>query len=146
MANAAANLKTILETYWDTSIIALALIRDNSKLPVRFINKGLCIMDETADWHPAGFTHQQTDAMGKDLLRIYIIDSSSENIRLRIKAIAKCADLFNVAGGDSNYDKLYPHLQEIVFLKQWNDDPIPDFWKVAEMPIDCVLNNKNLYT
>lgn len=146
MATAAANLKSIFEAYWDETIITKGLIRDNSKLPIMYINKGVCIDDELSDWHPAGFTHQQTDAFGKDVMRIYLIDSDMDNVRKRAKAISKIADQFNAAGGNTNYDKLYPRNQEIVTLKQWNEQPIPDYWKVVQYPIECVLNNKNLYT
>jgi hypothetical protein len=108
-----------------------------------YINKGIVISDELDDMHPSGFTQQQTDAFGGEIYRLYFIDSSKENIRLRRNAIVKIADTFT---STAIYTKLYPRANELVFLKTYNEQPIPDWWHVAEMPILCSRNNINIYT
>ena len=139
----ASQLKSILMDNWYTAIIALPLIMEDVDLPLDFINSGIGISEELADYHPAGLMHEETDALGGDIFRLHFIHSSEANCELMFSVIIKIADHFK---GDANYDRIYPQSNQFVKLKAWNDRPIPQYLRIAAMPILCNKNNKKLYT
>ena len=140
---AASDLKTLIENNWDATIIVIGLIKENSDLPLEYINDGIAIVEEQSDWHPAGLTQKQTDALGGDIFRLYFIHSSVENCRKQLAAIIKIADTFT---GNAVYNRLYPRSNEFVVMKQWNEMPLPQYHRICEMPILCNKNNVNIYT
>ncbi len=136
------DIKTILNANWDTTIIAKGTIEYEELLPPEFINDGVGIVDETANYAPAGFTRQQTDAFGGDIFRIKLYGTTADNVRLRISALIKIADTFT---GNARYTRLYPQQQEIVWDKGSEDRPLYQYRRMAQLPVLCSKNNVSLY-
>ena len=139
----ADDIKSIISDTWDVTIIAKGTITYEEDCPSDYIGQGMSIVHEVTDYTPSGMTYKQSDFKSGDIYRIKFIDVNAENVLLRVSALTKICDSFT---GNTIYDRLIPRNQEIVWDKGTEERPLPQYRRMAQMPLVATKNNKNLYT
>jgi len=139
----ADDVVSVITDNWDATIIAIGLVKYLNKLPLKFINKGIGVIREVNDYTPSGMDYKQSDFKSGHIFRIFFKDLNEDNIDLRISALVKICNAFK---GNTLYDRFIPRLNEISWGKDENGESVPDFQRVAQMPLVATKNNRNLFT
>jgi hypothetical protein len=136
--------RNIIKLLWNTTDVRRGIIATSEERPLGSISYGIWIEELNTNFAPGGFDAKQTSAEGGDSFFLTVIGSTVQ-IRNQISQLIKVADTFNRAGGDDDYDQIYPDADTIRYDRP-DDRSVQHWYRQATISVLASINNKNIFT